>query len=175
MGANVNNNVTVNPSRIISGSGAFKVDGVERGSYQNGVSYKVTTQEMWIESDYALGKIDGERKSIAVQVSTELEEATIENIVMALGENTSSIVSNASSKTYEFIPSKTMIEHAISFQTQSASNKLLTTDFTCYRAVIAGGLSTKFMRGTKIVIPITFELLMNESGSYTNMDEKILA
>jgi hypothetical protein len=134
----------------------------------------ISKSESWIESEYALGKIDGERKTIGIQVSTELEESTIEHMVMALGENTSSIVSNASSKTYEFIPSKSMVEHTLSFQTQSASNKALTTTFTCYRAVLTGNLTMKFQRGTKVVVPVTFELLMNSSGSYTNFDEKIL-
>lgn len=174
MPAQVNNNVVPNISHIVSGAGAFKVDTVQVGSFTGGVKLNHSRSEVWTEADYVLGKIDGERKTIGVQVLVDLDEATIEHIVMALGENTSSIVSNASSKTFDYIPAKTMIEHAISFEGQSPENSALARTFTCPRAVPIGGLNQTFMRGTKLVVPVVFELLVDANGKYYTINDRIL-
>ena len=174
MGANVNQQVTVTTANIIQGAGKITIDGVDIGSFQGGLSVNKSQSEKWVESEYALGVIDGEIDKVGVEVSTELEEATLENLAMAWGHNSSSVLSGTSSKTFDFIPAKTMIEHVLVFQGQSATNKLKTRTFTATRASVIGASNVKLQRGTKTVVPVTFKLLLATSGSYYTVTDSTI-
>jgi hypothetical protein len=166
MGAPVNQTVTCTTNNILQGAGKIEIDGIQIGSFQGGLAVNKTQSEKWVESDYGLGTIDGEIDKVSVELATELEEATLENLAMAWGHNSSSAVSATSSKVFDFNPAKTMIEHSITFRGQSATNKLLDRVFTATRCVAIGASSVKLQRGVKTVVPVTLRLLQASSGSY---------
>jgi hypothetical protein len=163
MGAPVNQRVTVNTNQIIQGAGKFIVDGVEIGSFQGGVKDNINQQETFTKSDYALGEIDGEITSVEAQVVTELEEATLENLAFVTNMGgSSSVLSGVSSKVLELVPDKTLREHEVVFEGQSATNKQLVRTQTYYRCVSIGSRGMSYKRGEKTVIPVTLKCLLKQ-------------
>lgn len=176
MGAPVNQRVTVNTEEIIQGAGRISLNNVELGSFSGGLKLARSQSETWVESDYALGSIDGEVKSADLQLSTELEQATLEHLAEAWNcGGSSSVLSGTSSKTLDLKPDKVLKEHLLTFEGQSATNKALTRVVTIQRAVFIGNSTVPFQRGTKTVIPITIKCLLNSTGSWGTIVENTKA
>lgn len=160
MGAPVNQRVTVTTSKILQGSGKITVDGVELGSYEGGVEITKTQTEMNVESELALGTVDSEIKSVEYKLKTNLEESTLENLALAWGMSTSSVLSGTSSKVLQIEMPATMREVNLTVEGQSATNRDKTRTYQFNRCVTVGSVGTKLQRGTKQVTPIEFKVLM---------------
>lgn len=167
MGANVNQRVTVTTAQVIQGAGKITVDSVDVGAFQGGVKENINQSEVFTSSDYALGEIDGEITKVEVQISTELEEATLEQIAWVCNMGgSSSVLSGTSSKTLELTPDKTLKEHVVVFEGQSATNKEKFRTATYDRCISIGQRGMAYQRGIKTVVPVTLKCLLNSSGSF---------
>ncbi len=172
---NVNETVTVTAVEIIQGAGKITVDGRDVGSFAGGVRMNWNQTEAFVESEYSLGAIKGEITKCDGTFETELEQSTLENIAMAYGMNTSSVLSGTSSKTLELIPVKNMREVEIIFLGMSATNNELNRTVTLYKCVKIGGTNIKYQRGVKTTIPVTFKCLQNDSESFGKISEATVA
>ena len=175
MSGNVNENVTSTPAKILQGSGEITVDGVILGGYQGGVNVTYSQTEVFVESDWSLGPVDSETTGVELTVSTELEEATLENLAIAWGIHSSSVLSGTSSKILNIIPHTNMREVELIFQGMSATDRTKVRTFTCVKAVRIGSSSTVLNRGIKTTIPVTFKCLMGTDGSFGTIVDATLS
>ena len=156
----VNTRVLSTADRILQGSGKVLVDGLEVGGYEGGIQLDWAQQETFIKSDWQLGEIDSEVTGVTVQVQTTLEEATLENIAIAIGVHTSSVLSGTSSKVLGLIPPASMRQVALSFESMSGTNRDKIRIYSFPRCVRIGTAGLKHYRGLKLVVPVTFKVLM---------------
>lgn len=172
MAGAVNARPTVTTQQILQGAGKVLVDGVEAGGYMGGVKVTMNQSESFIKSDISLGEIDSEITATDVQISTELEEATLENMAWAMfGISSSSVLSGVSSKTLDVIPPQSMRELGLVFEGMSATNRNKLRTFTVYRAVKIGNSGLTLQRGTKTTIPVTLKALQNAQGKYMSITD----
>jgi len=174
---NVNERVTVTNEYILQGAGKLYVNDVEAGGYQGGLKQSYTQTESFIASDcQGGGEIDGEITKTGYEFSTELEESTLENVAWAMyGINSSSVSSNASSKTLNLIPPKSMIQLDLKFETMSGLDRTAVRTYHLPKVVKIGSTGQTFKRGEKTVIPVTIKALMGADGSYGTISEDIPA
>ena len=163
MAGAVNAQVDANAAEIIQGAGKLTINGVDVGGFQGGVVISYAQTEIFVESDYLLGAVDSEITGVDLQVSTELEQVTLENLAIAWGIRSSSVSSGTSSKVLDLIPEKVMREVELVFQGMSATNRALIRTYTCYRAVRIGSSQTTLNRGIKTTVPVTFKCLLRAS------------
>lgn len=166
MSGSVNTRVTTTATQILQGSGKMTVDGYDIGGYQNGISITWAQTEKFVMSEHQLGPIDSEIATVDFQANTELEEATLENLAIAWGMDSSSNVTSAtSSKVFTLNPPASMKEHVLVFEGMSATDRTKIRTFTIAKAVRIGSSATKLQRGEKTVVPVTFKCLM-VAGSF---------
>ena len=166
MAGQVNTRVSSTVSKILQGSGKFSIDSVEMGGYQGGVVVTWNQTEVFVESDWNLGPVDSEIQSVEMTVSTEFEEATLETIAAAWGLNSSSVTSNTSSKVLDLTPASSMIEHILTFEGMSGTDRNKLRLFTCNKAVRVGSSATTLNRGVKTTVPCTFRCLLDANGTF---------
>jgi len=166
MAGAVNDNVNVTVSQILQGSGQVTVDGVDIGAYQGGVRVEWSQTEAWVESEWALGPVDSEITGVRFRISTEFEEATLENLAIAWGLHSSSVLSGESSKTLDLTPAQRMREVGLIFQGMSATDRTKFRTFTIEKAVRVGSSQTTLNRGVKTTVPVSFECLLDSDGSF---------
>jgi hypothetical protein len=170
MGAPVNQTVTATASEIIQGAGKMTVDGIDVGSFNGGIKTTVNQTEKTVECEYLLGPIDIEIDKVDFQISTELDQSTLEHIAFVCNfGGSSSVLSGTSSKTLNLKPDLTLKEHVVVFLGQSATNKLLNRTVTLDKVVSIGSRGPAYQRGVKTVTPVTLKCLMNASGSFGTM------
>ena len=167
MAGNVNSRPTITTSQILQGAGKFKVNGIELGGYQNGVKVTFNQSEKFIESEQLLGPVDSEIEKVDMMVETELEEATLENLAVAMFNiNSSSVLSGTSSKVLDLVPSSVMPEYTLEFEGMSGTDRTKLRTFTISKAVRIGSSSTTLQRGTKMTIPVQFKILLDSTGKF---------
>ena len=166
MAGAVNSRVSKTVDEILQGAGKFKVDGLEVGCYSNGVRVTYAQTEAFVDAECALGHVDSEITLITMQVSTEFDQATLENLAIAWGLHSSSVLSGTSSKVLDLIPTQVMREVQLVFEGMSATNRDKVRTFTINKAVRIGSSETTLQRGTKTTLPVTFECLLDSDGSF---------
>ena len=159
MGAAVNQRVTVSTAKMIQGAGKITVDGVELGSFMGGVTLTQTKTMIDVKSEQAVGKIDTEIKDVTWTVKTELEEATLENLALAWGMSTSSVLSGTSSKVLDLTMPATSRELALTFEGQSATDRTKTRVYSLSRVTSIGTTGVKQQRGQLTTVPVEFDVL----------------
>jgi hypothetical protein len=166
MSGAVNQRVTSTATKILQGSGKLTIDGIDVGGYVGGVKVTLGQTETFIDSDWQLGSVDSEIKGVTFEVSTELEEATLENLAAAWGMYSSSVssVHVSSSKIMSIKPESSMIEHQLVFEGMSALDRTKLRTFTIPKAVRVGSSATTLNRGVKTTVPVTFRCLMTTDG-----------
>jgi hypothetical protein len=176
MGANVNQTVTANAEEIIQGAGTMTVDAVDIGSFNGGIKKSVNQTEKTVECEYLLGPVDIEVDKVDLQIQTELDQSTLENIAWVCNfGGSSSVLSGTSSKVLDLTPDKTLKEHVVTFLGQSATNKLLNRLVTLDRVISIGSRGIAYQRGVKTVTPVTLRCLMNSSGSFGTMVDSTIS
>jgi len=163
---NVNSGLTVTSTAILQGGGDITMDGVTLGAYQGGVVMTFAQDTVFIDSDHVMGHIDAEKMNTTLQVSTELEQVTLENLAIGWGLHSSSVLSGTSSKTLDLVPGTSLEKAQLVFLGMSGTSRTQNRTFTLYDVIRVGSSGSTFYRGTKLVLPVTFEALMNSSGSY---------
>lgn len=176
--SNVNSTVTPEVEQIVEGAGKIKLDGVDLGSFRDGVSISYSEQLQFTRSDYALGEIDGEVMSSELTINTVLEQATLRNICIGMGGNTSSSSSSSSSKRWEFGPEvsitpKQLIITGMAPADVDPNAKSKARRITFDRVVRIGQTGISFRRGTETLVPVQFKALLNNSNKYFTLEEPI--
>jgi len=166
MAGNVNDRVTSTPSQILQGAGQLKIDGVDVGGFEGGVQLNWAQTEVFVDSEWSLGSVDAEITNVDFQITTSLEESTLENIAIAWGLPSSSVLSGTSSKTLDLNPASKMQTVGLVFEGMSGTNRDKIRTFTVDKAVKIGSSQTVLNRGIKTVVPVTFKCLLNDSGSF---------
>ena len=170
MDSNVNSTVTVTKSQILQGAGDIKIDGTAVGAYQGGVKTNYSQEHTFIESDHVMGHVDVERMGTTLQVSTELEESTLNNLAIAWGIDTGSISSDSSSKVLSLTPSTITTSVTLAFTGMSAEDRTKARTYSFGKAVSVGQSGSSLQRGQKTVIPVTFEILLDGTNYGTVTD-----
>jgi hypothetical protein len=170
---NVNGTVTPNTSQIIQGAGKITLDGINLGSFRDGVTLTYNETHSFTRSDYALGEIDGEVMSAEMSVNTILEQNTATNLCIALGANTSSSSSSSSSILFDFGPEMGVTPKTLVITGMSAMDKTMGRRVTFARTIRIGQTAQTFKRGTETLLPVTFKVLLNTNGKYFRLEEPI--
>lgn len=171
--SNVNSTVTPNTGEIIQGAGKIKLDGVDLGSFRDGVTVTYNETSAYTRSDYALGEIDAEVMSAEMTVNTTLEQNTARNMAIALGANTSSSSSSSSSVRLDFGPEMAVTAKELILTGMSAMDKTKGARYTFFRVVRIGQTAQTLKRGTEQLLPITFKCLLNTSNKFFRREEPI--
>lgn len=171
--SNINSTVSVNTGEILQGAGKIKIDGVDVGSFRDGVTITYNEGQSFTRSDYGLGEIDGEVMSSECSVNTTLEQATLRNIAIALGGNTSSSSSSSSSKSYDFGPTMAITTKELVLGGMSSDDKTKGRKYTFFRCMRVGQTAMTLMRGKEQLLPITFKCLLNSNSKYFRMEEPV--
>jgi len=159
--------ITKDSTLILEGCGDIVVDGVEVGTYNGGLVMTWAENTVYIESDHHRGRIRAVKMgAVTVAFTTELEQGNLENIAMAYAIPTSSVLSGASSKILNLTPVDETLEHQMVFTSMSSTNNDLARTVTLNKVVRVGSTGTTYYRGTKQVYPVTFEALINSSGTF---------
>jgi hypothetical protein len=175
MSGNVNTRVTSTSAQILQGSGKITIDGLDVGGYEGGVKFSMNQSEVFVESDWQMGSVDSEIKTVKAQIQTNLEEATLEHIAIAYGIHSSSVTSATSSKVLNLTPSSSMRQVQIVFEGMSATDRTKIRTFTLTKCVKIGATDITLNRGIKTVVPMTFECLMTAGSFGTIVDSTITA
>jgi len=163
----VNDTLTKDSTLILEGAGNVSVDGVVLGAYQGGLVMTWAENTVYTESDHVRGRIRATKMgAVTVTFSTELEQTGLENIAIAYGIPSSSVLSGTSSKVLNLTPVSETLEHQLIFTGMSATNNALNRTVTLNKVVRVGSTGATFYRGTKLVVPVTFEALINSSGTF---------
>lgn len=164
MGA-VNETVTKDSTLILEGAGDVSIDGIVLGAYQGGVVMTYAQDKVFIDSDHVQGHIRAVTMNTTIQITTELEQTNLINLAIAYGIPSSSVLSGTSSTTLDITPVGDTLEHELIFYGMSATNNDYKRTLTLLKTVRVGSTGSTFYRGTKLVLPVTFECLVNSSGS----------
>ncbi len=162
----VSDGITKDSSLILEGAGDLEIDGVKMGTFQGGLVLTHGHETVYIKSDYHMGNLRAVKRGTSMTLSTELEQAGLENLAIAYGIPSSSVLSGVSSKIVQLVPVLPMLEHSVIFYGMSATNNALKRTVTLNRVCRVGATGTTFYRGQKLVLPVSFECLINSSGSY---------
>lgn len=171
--SNINSTVNVNVDQIVQGAGKITLDGVDVGSFRDGVTVTYNESFATTRSDYAIGEIDSELIGAECSVNTTLEQSTLTNIAIALGGNTSSSSSSSSSKLYDFGPTTAIVTKELVITGMSADDKTKGRRITFFKAQRIGQLGFSFKRGAETLLPVTFKILLNSSGKFFRIEEPI--
>lgn len=171
--ANINSTVTPTTGQIIQGAGKVTLDGVDLGSFRDGVTITYNETTNFTRSDYALGEIDGEVMSSEMSVNTILEQNTARNMCIALGANTSSSSSSSSSVRFDFGPEMGITPKELIVTGMSSMDKTQGARYTFFRVIRIGQTAQTLKRGTEQLLPVTFKCLLNTSGKYFRREEPI--
>lgn len=170
---NVNGTVTPNTDQIIQGAGKLRLDGVDLGSFRDGITISYNENVSFTRSDYAIGEIDAEVMSAEMTVNTILEQNTARNMCISLGANTSSSSSSSSSIMFDFGPEMGIQAKQLIVTGMSAMDKNQGARYTFYRVVRMGQTSQTLKRGSEQLLPVSFKVLLNSSGKFFKREEPI--
>lgn len=175
---NVNNTVTPVLEAILQGAGTITFGGVDVGSFRDGVTMTTSVDYAYTRSDYAIGEIDSEATTATCEVNTTLEEATIRNICIALGGNTSSSSSSSSSIVYDFGPELAqnpqeliLLGMSAGAGTPSATSKTKNRRYTFYKAQRIGSTAIVLRRGVETLVPVTWKCFLNTNSKFYKIEE----
>lgn len=173
MSANINSTVQAVTSEIIEGAGKITLDGVDLGSFQDGVTITYTPNWQFTNSEYAAGEIDGELMSSECLVNTILEQNTARNMCVAMGGNTSSSSSSSSSVRYDFGPESGLNPGVLVVTGMSAMDKTKGCRYTFHRVVRIAQVAQTLRKAQKQLLPVQFKALLNTDGKYFTREEPI--
>jgi len=147
---------------ILLGAGTLKVDGVEIGFTEGGVTLSLTKDWYDVEADQEVGILDKKEIREVCNIVTNLLEATLENIKIVWGIS-SPIETPSGKKILSFgglsSPYDMAPEHVLEFNGVAPNKK--NRKFTVYRAVSIEAGEHAYLKGEKTVIPVTFQCLMD--------------
>jgi len=171
--SNINSTVSVDNGKILQGAGKIKLDGIDLGSFRDGVTLTYNETHSFTRSDYGLGEIDGEVMESTCEVNTTLEQATVTNMCIAMGGNTSSSSSSSSSISWDFGPEMAVRTMALVLTGMSAMDKTKGRRFTFFRVLRVGSTAHTLKRGSESLLPVTFKCMQNSASKYFRLEEPI--
>lgn len=173
MAYNVNGTVNVSTDKILQGAGKMTLDGIDLGSFRDGITHTYNETHAFTRSDYALGEIDGEVTGAELSVNTILEQSTAQNICIAMGGNTSSSSSSSSSIVWDFGPEMGVHPKVLVVTAMSEKDKTKARRITYHRVIRIGQTAMSFRRGTEVLLPVSFKCLLNASGKFWRLEDPV--
>jgi hypothetical protein len=147
---------------ILVGAGTLKVDGVEIGFTEGGVTLSLEKEFYDVEADQETGILDKKETRQVCSIVTNLLEATLENIKIVWGIE-SPIETPSGKKVLSFGGLSGLCsspqEHGLEFNGCAPNKKQ--RKFVVYRAVSVETGEHSYLKGEKTVIPVTFQCLMD--------------
>lgn len=178
--SNVNNRVSPNIDAILQGAGKITFGGVTLGSFRDGITVTMNVDYAYTRSDYAIGEIDSEATAATCEVNTSLEEATVRNLCIALGGNTSSSSSSSSSIVWDFGPEASQNPQILLLEgmsagagTPSPTAKTKFRRYTFFKAQRIGSTAWSLRRGVETLLPVTFKAFLNSNNKFFKVEEAI--
>lgn len=171
--ANVNSMVTADTTKVLQGAGKIEFGGVALGSFRDGVTVTVNQEYAYTRSDYAIGEIDSEATLATCEVTTILEEATVRNLCIALGGNTSSSSSSSSSIVWDFGPELSQNPQTLTLYGMSALDKTKARKYEFYSAQRIGSTAFTLRRGVETLFPVTWKCFLNADGKFYKVTESV--
>lgn len=170
---NVNNTVSPDTTKILQGAGKIRFGGVDIGSFRDGVTITIAMEYAYTRSDYALGEIESEITTATCEVNTTMEEATVRNLAIALGGNTSSSSSSSSSTEWDFGPEMSQNPQELWLHGASALDKTKYRRYTFYKAQRIGSTAIALKRGVESLLPITWKCFLNSNSKFFKVSESL--
>ena len=147
---------------IVVGAGTLKVDGVEVGFTEGGVTLTKEGEPYDVTADQEVGVLDVKEISQEYTVETNLLEATLENLKIVWGIE-SPIETPSGKRVLSFGglsgPNSYPPEHTLEFNGIGPEKK--PRKYVVYRAVSVGESAHSYLKGEKTVIPVTFRCLVD--------------
>lgn len=164
MTTNVNGTVSPTTAEILQGAGKLKYDGIDLGSFRDGITVTVNDEFAFTRSDYSVSEIDAERTLTTCEVNTILEQGTIRNMCVVLGGNTSSSSSSSSSIRWDFGPETAVETHELICHGMSEKTKTKARRVTFFRVIRIGSSAIPFRRGAETLLPVTWKALSDSDN-----------
>jgi hypothetical protein len=147
---------------ILVGAGTLKVDDVEVGFTEGGVTLSMEKDFYDVEADQETGILDKKETRQVCTIVTNLLEATLENIKIVWGIETP-IETPSGKKILSFGGLSGLCssppEHTLEFNGCAPNKKA--RKFYVYRAISIEAGEHAYLKGEKTMIPVTFQCLMD--------------
>ena len=154
---------------IIVGAALLKVDGVDVGYTQGGVTQRYAPEFFDVSADQLAGIARKEKISEKMTVGTTMLETTLENLRKAMGHNTSHAFSGSALTIGEASPVVT--EHVLTIIGKAPNGGTRTV--TYYRAISVDEIEHMIgARDQASILPVSFECL--KDPAYGNSFCKII-
>jgi len=143
---------------VVSGINiALSIDGTNLGYTEDGVSIKHKVTHYDIEADQSINILGKKKIKETVEIGVNVEEATLANIKIAMGEE-NTILTNGGTSRLSFGGGTTVTEHALLFVgIAPGTNK--TRKYNIYKAVSINIGENSYKKGKMTLIPLTFEAI----------------
>jgi hypothetical protein len=143
---------------VVSGINiAVYIDSADLGFTQDGVAIAHKTDYIDIEADQSINILGKKKIKETCQIKVNVEEATLANIKIAMGEE-NSISDDGSWKRLSFGGGVNVTEHLLRFEGLAPGTDKV-RKFHVYKAVSIDIGETSYKKGDKTLIPITFEAI----------------
>jgi len=152
-------------ANIIVGAGTLKVDGVDVGYTEDGVSITVEREYYDVEADQSICILEKKKIREKVRLVTNILEATLENLKIVFGIG-NAVATVSGVKTLSFGGDTGVAEHLLVFTGKAPGGFVRT--FTAYKAVSIESGEHGYKKGEKTVVPVTFELI-EDAGKTAGM------
>lgn len=151
--------MAVTPGNILVGIGSFSVDGVDIGATFDGVSVEKTLEHFFHEVDQFLDAVDATPTNMQLQVSTNIVEATLDNIKLVWNERN---VPVGGVLTIGINPDK--LEHIITFEGRKPGPGAIgSRQYEFFRAFSVDANEHAVKKDDKVMFPTTFRCLPDVS------------
>jgi len=143
---------------VVSGTSiALSIDDTDVGYTEDGVAVEHTKEYMDIEADQSVDILGKKVVREICRVTVNVEEATLDNIKIAMGEE-NSISNDGSWKRLSFGGGSTEQEHELLF-TGKAPGTSKTRKLHIYKAISVESIETSYKKGEKTLVPIVFQAI----------------
>jgi len=141
---------------ILVGAGILKVDGVEVGFTEDGVTITYAREYLDIEADQSINILGKRKIKEDITITTNLLEATLENLKMVL-DIPQDVVEGDGVKSLSFGGDKRVTEHTLEFIGNAPNGK--TRRLVIWKAVSIETGEHAYKKGDKTLIPVTFQAI----------------
>jgi len=150
-----------NQSEIIVGRALMRIDGVDVGYTQGGVSFRKGNSHLDIKADQAVGTVRKEITDQVAFVQTTLLQGTLLHLRKAMGEAVAQQFSGSALSVGAAAPA--VVEHAIVVTGYADSTRAVIRTYTFYRCVAVEEVEHMIgSREAASIVPVVFEVLKDE-------------
>lgn len=149
------------------------------GYTQDGLEVSNDPSYTDVEVDQLLDAAKIFQDGMSVSLSTSFAEATLENMIVAWGQASSTLTSTANTKTWEVdggalnaAPLERGLIAVGSGSEKSGSNSYTERSYHAYRVLSIESSSHTLSRSDATIIPVTFRALPDDNGKYMTVRDR---